>query len=93
MSQSARDYLAGTDPSEMYLVYVEGKTGGKSSSQLAETGNSTLSQMSEQELGVGLLGFLRQELARLSEHAIKAEASDSTRTRRLPSTAEPSVTR
>jgi len=77
--QSARDYLAGTDPSELYLVHVNGETGGKSSSQLAETGNCTLAQLREQQLGVGLLGFLRQELTRLSEHAVKANASDSSK--------------
>jgi hypothetical protein len=76
MSQSAQQYLAKTAAEELYLVHVQGRTGGKSSSQLAEAGNSTLLDMRQQQLGNGLLTFLRNDFARMAKNAKTALAMD-----------------
>ena len=78
MSQPAQEYLRATDSSQLYLVHMDGKTGGKSSSQLAETGNSVLERMREQQLGVGLLQFLGEEMSRLEGIAVKVRGADHT---------------
>jgi len=73
MTQPAQDYLAKTPSSELYLAYVGGKTGGKSSSQLAETGNATLAEMRFQQLTEGLMTFQQNEFTRLEKIRQKAK--------------------
>ena len=76
MSLAAQQYLAKTPPSELYLVHVNGRTGGKSSSQLAETGNSTLEELRRMQLGTGLLAFMQSDFARMGKNASAALAAD-----------------
>jgi len=76
MSLAAQQYLAKTLPSELYLVHVNGRTGGKSSSQLAETGNSTLEELRRMQLGTGLLAFMQSDFARMGKNASAALAAD-----------------
>jgi len=76
MSPAATAYLGKRPAVEMYLVHVAGGTGGKSSSQLAETGNSTLKDMREQQFAVGLLTHIQTEMDRLTRNALSADAAD-----------------
>jgi len=73
MTNAAQAYLAKTPESELYLAYVGGKTGGKTSSQLAETGNATLAEMRYQQLVEGLMTFQQNEFTRLTKIGQRAK--------------------